>query len=310
MKNRLSICGSAAALLMCAATGNAWHLTGKVQCPGAFALPGVVVNATGTSCEGPFSASAATGPDGSYEIKLPDCDGSFTATLDISTLPAGSSVTSPALGSASFVTTFDDDSEVVDFEIGGIACSQGACWFTGGGAKIDPLIGLPVGQKGKWISFGGNVNPGCSPTAGDGGNWNHVDRLANMHFQGRTIRVIDCGNVTPPPPPGSTSPVTPFNYIEWTGVGTVKGIQGNKLNINVYFNARTEDRNEPGTKDANAGSGVDRYYLHVFTNPADPIGSTLLLVNGHANPLTVIPVEIDHGNFQLHISSCDNPPTL
>src|SRR5688572_31010509 len=126
----------------------------------------------------------------------------------------------------------------------------------------------------------------------------------------RFLKLFTVGNVTPPPPPGSTSPVTPFNYIEWTGVGTLKGIQGNKLGtIPVYFNARTEDRNEPGSKDSNAGSGIDRYYLHVYSDPADPAGSTLLLVNGDANPLNVVPVEIDHGNFQLHISSCDNPPT-
>jgi hypothetical protein len=103
--------------------------------------------------------------------------------------------------------------------------------------------------------------------------------------------------------------VTPFNFIEWTGTGTLKGIQGNKLGtISVYFSARTEDRNEPGTKDSNAGSGIDRYYLNVYTNQADPAGSSLLPVNGDANPLNVVPIEITDGNFQIHISSCDNPP--
>lgn len=117
--------------------------------------------------------------------------------------------------------------------------------------------------------------------------------------------MVRCGNVTPPPPEGSTSPVTPFNFIEWTGEGTIKGIQGSKIGtIAVHFFARTEDRNEPGSKDDNSGSGIDRYYLHVYSNPLDPIGSTLLLVNGDANPANVLPVEIDNGNFQLHISSC------
>jgi hypothetical protein len=289
---------------------NAWFLTGEVRCPEGATFGNVAINVSGTSCEGPFNRVITTDASGVYFIWLPDCDGSFTATLDVSTLPAGSSVSSPAGGSASFVTTADDTSEVVDFEITGPVCEpRAACWFTGGGARIDPLLRIPVGQKGKWISFGGNVNPGCSPTAGDGGNWNHIDRLDNLHFQGRTIQVLDCGNVTPPPPPGSTSPVTPYNYIEWTGTGTLKGIQGNKVNEEVYFNARTEDRNEPGSKDSNDGAFIDRYYLHVFSNPADPAGSTLLLVNGDANPANVVPVQIDHGNFQLHISSCDNPPT-
>jgi len=310
MKYSKSIFSIGLVLLMCITTAKGWHLSGQVKCPNGFTFGGVIIVVTGSSCEGPFNAFDVTGPDGLYEIRLPDCDGAFTATLDVNTLPAGASVTSPPGGSASFVTTTADDSEVIDWEINSAVCEQGSCWFTGGGAKIDNILGVAAAQKGKWISFGGNVNPGCSPTAGDGGNWNHVDREVNIHFQGQAIRVLDCGNVTPPPPPGSTSPVTPFNYIEWTGVGRVKGIQGNKLDADVYFNARTEDRNEPGSKDSNAGTGIDRYYLHVFTNAADPVGSTVLLVNGVPNPLDVQPVEIDHGNFQLHISSCDNPPNF
>jgi len=298
------------AFVVAIGTANAWNLSGQVKCPNGFTFNNVIVIVTGTSCNGAFSAQGITDSDGLYILALPDCDGSFTASLDPSTLPADATIVSPPGGTASFSTTSADDSEVVNWEINSSVCEQGACWFTGGGAKTDPMVDIPVAQKGKWISFGGNVNPGCSPTAGDGGNWYHIDRLANVHFQGRAIQVLNCGNVTPPPPPGSTSPVTPFNYIEWTGVGTLKGIQGNKLGtIPVYFNARTEDRNEPGSKDSNAGSGIDRYYLHVYSDPADPAGSTLLLVNGDANPLNVVPVEIDHGNFQLHISSCDNPPT-
>ncbi len=290
-------------------TANAWHVGGQVKCPNGLTFNNVTINISGTSCDGPFSVTTSTDSDGLYLISLPDCDGTYTASLDVSTLPANASLVSPA--SVTFSTSVASDSFVADWEIGGAACESGACWFTGGGAKTDPLIGIPVGHKGKWISFGGNVNPGCSPTAGDGGNWNHIDRLLNLHFQGRTIQVIDCGNVTPPPPPGSTSPKTPFNFIEWTGTGTIRGIQGNKVGaIPVYFNARTEDRNEPGTKDSNAGAGIDRYYLHVFTDPANPAGSTQLLVNGNADPTIVTPIEIDDGNFQIHISSCDNPPSF
>ena len=286
---------------------NAWQVSGQVRCPNGVTFKGVTINVSGTACNGAFSSSDTTDADGLYVIALPDCDGTFTATLDVSTLPANATLVGSA--SVTFSTTDANREFVANWEIGGAVCQMGACWFTGGGAKVDPLIGLPAGHKGKWISFGGNVNPGCSPTAGDGGNWNHIDRLLNLHFQGKTIQVLDCGNVTPPPPPGSTSPKTPFNFIEWTGVGTLKGIQGNKLGpITVFFNARTEDRNEPGSKDSNAGAGIDRYYLHVFSDPADPVGSTKLLVNGNADPTIVTPVEIDDGNFQIHISSCDNPP--
>jgi len=310
MKYLKTICIGLLVAFVSVTTASAWHLTGRVQCPNGAVLKDVVINVTGTSCEGAFNDQAVTDGDGFYILALPDCDGSFTASVDLTSLPAGATVISPAGGTASFTTSDVDPSEEVDWEIDTAICAEARCWFTGGGTKIDPLINIPVAQKGKWVSFGGNVNPGCSPTAGDGGNWNHVDRLLNVHFQGRAIQVLNCGNVTPPPPPGSTSPKTPFNFIEWTGTGTLKGIQGNKIGtLAVYFNARTEDRNEPGTKDSNAGSGVDRYYLHVFTNPANPAGSTVLLVNGDANPLNVVPVEIDTGNFQLHISSCDNPPT-
>jgi hypothetical protein len=298
------------ASLLPIATANAWHLSGQVKCANEVAFKNVIINVNGTSCNGPFSSFGITDSDGLYSITLPDCDGTFTTTIDVTTLPADATIVSPANGTHTFSTTVDDDSEVVDWIIDSAVCAQKACWFTGGGAKIDPVFNAPAGHKGKWISFGGNVNPGCSPTAGDGGNWNHVDRLLNLHFQGRTIIVTACGNVTPPPPPGSTSPVTPFNYIEWTGQGTLRGIQGNKFGpIPVFFSARTEDRNEPGTKDSNAGAGIDRYYLDVYTDPANRAGTTILLVNGDTNPLNVVPVEIDDGNFQLHVSSCDNPPT-
>jgi len=303
---RLAAIGICALALV--GTANAWHVSGQVRCPNGLPFFDIRISVSGTRCDGtPFYREGFTDAGGAYLISLPSCDSSFTLIIDIGDLPADATIASPAGGVANFTTSASDPSEVVDFIVNSAVCTPAACWFTGGGAKIDPLFG-PAAEKGKWISFGGNVYPGCNATSGDGGNWNHVDRLANLHFQGRTIEVTDCGNVTPPPPPGSTSPVTPFNYIEWRGVGTLKGIQGRKFNMGVYFSARTEDRNEPGSKDSNAGSGVDRYYLHVYSDPGDPVGSTLLLVNGDPNPANVLPIEIDHGNFQLHVSSCDDPP--
>lgn len=303
---KLTLC--ALASLLGVGSANAWHLSGQLQCPNGVKFENIRISVSGTSCDGAFSDSTFSDADGVFVIRLPDCDGSYTATLDVASLPPGTTLVGPA--SVDFKTTVASDSFVAEFTLDGDKCG-GRCWFTGGGAKIDPLIGIPTGHKGKWISFGGNVNPGCSATAGDGGNWNHIDRFVNLHFQGRAIQVTACGNVTPPPPPGSTSPKTPFNFIEWTGTGTLKGIQGNKLATTpVYFSARTEDRNEPGTKASNAGAGIDRYYLHVYLNPNDPNGTTLLLVNGNVDPSIVDPIEIDDGNFQIHISSCDNPPVF
>lgn len=298
------------ALTLSAASANAWHLIGRVKCPDQLVLEGAVVSVTGSTALGAFAGSAATDAAGNYTINLPDAVGTFIAVLDENSLPEGTSV----IGSASvpFETTATDTSRRVDFAVDN--CQETppppppalACWFTGGGAKIDQLLGIPAAHKGPQHSFGGNVNPGCSPTAGQGGNWNHVARDLKLHFKGTAIQVVECGNVPQPPPNGSTSPVTPFNYIEFVGTGTLKGIQGNKADFGqVTFFGRCEDRNEPGTKPANAGTGIDRYYLRVV----DGTGVTRLLISGSTDPNVVAPVEITDGNFQLHISSCDDPPT-
>ncbi len=51
------------------------------------------------------------------------------------------------------------------------------CWLTGGGT-VDKSKGVPH------FSFGGVVNPGCSPTAAGGGNWNVVDHFLQIHTSG------------------------------------------------------------------------------------------------------------------------------
>lgn len=292
------------ALIMSALSAQAWQVTGQVRCPNGVTFKDVVINVTGTTPSGAFSTSAATDAEGLYFIALPESDGSYVATINPATLPQDATVASPL--SVAFNITGSDFEKVASWEIGGVACDRGVCWFTGGGTRIDTILGIPVAEKGQKNSFGGNVNPGCSPTAGDGGNWNHVARDLKLHFQGRAIQVVRCGNVTPPPDPGSSSPKTPYNFIEWTGTGTLKGIQGNKIDYGaVTFFARTEDRNEPGAKDGNAGSGIDRYFLRVV----DAGGVTRLLIDADGiDDGKVDPSEITSGNFQLHISSCDNPP--
>jgi hypothetical protein len=172
--------------------------------------------------------------------------------------------------------------------------------MTGGGAKFSTITNIGMAQKGPQHSFGGNVNPSCSPFPGQGGQWNHIAHKDKLHFMGTVIQVVRCGNV-PRIPEGSESPVTPFNFIESQGTGTLKGIKGNKDDYGIVnFFARVEDRNEPGSSGAKDGTLVDRYHLHVF----DSAGNTLLLVDGDAVAATVEPVLITHGNLQLHISSC------
>jgi len=206
----------------------------------------------------------------------------------------------------------------VDWVLGGPFCGTG-CWLTGGGAKIDQLIGIPVathgGSKNRPLhSFGGNVYPGCSPTAGDGGNWNHVNRQDKIHFQGREIQVVTCGNVgVDIIPDGSESPVTPFNFIEFKGTGRVSAIAGNHLRDRgpVTFYARCEDHNEPGSRGAKDGALIDKYYLQV----KDLDGNIVFQVGAgdpatDTTPSTIETVTITDGNLQLHISSCDDPPVF
>ena len=150
------------------------------------------------------------------------------------------------------------------------------------------------------------MHPSCSPDPGDGGQWNHVSHSTKQHFQGFEIHTVACGNV-PGIPSGSESPVTGFNYIEFQGTGRVKGIHGNKVSYpNVYFFGRAEDHNEPGNDNAADGDDVDEYYLHVFTDLGDPIGSTVLCVDADGDCSEMNPLTITGGNLQMHDSSCDN----
>jgi hypothetical protein len=180
----------------------------------------------------------------------------------------------------------------------------GQCWLTAGGVKFSPLVGGNLAEyRGPKDNVGGNVYPGCSPDAGDGGSWTHIAHREKLHFHGTDITVFECGNVHGIEP-GSESPVTPYNYIEFTGTGTLKGIHGNKDDYGtVCFFARAEDRNEPGNEKAlgvDGGDDIDRYFLSVYE--CDDMDDELLLFdNGNREPET-----ITGGNFQIHISSCDN----
>ncbi|MDX1449686.1 MAG: hypothetical protein R3246_11565, partial [Acidimicrobiia bacterium] len=202
------------------------------------------------------------------------------------------------------------DSELWTLGVLRLPVTSNQCWMTAGGVKFERVLDMDVAEHGPKDSLGGNVFPGCSPTAGQGGQWNHVAHNEKLHFQGFSVDSVTCGNV-PGIEPGSESPVTPFNWIEFTGEGRLKGIKGNQTDIEpVYFFGRVEDRNEPGNENsATAGEDIDRYFLQVYTDPMDPNGTTVLLIDMDGNPATVDPVTITGGNLQLHISSCDTPPS-
>jgi hypothetical protein len=105
--------------------------------------------------------------------------------------------------------------------------------------------------------------------------------------------------------PGLRIPYEPFNFTEFEGTGTVKGIHGNRedgVPAPISFFARAEDRNEPGSNGAKDGAQIDRYFIHAWSG-----GTTWLLVDGDGNPVTIDPVPITDGNLQIHISSCSVP---
>lgn len=290
------------ATLFCTGAAHAWLVQGEVTCAAdGSGVDGVVVNISGSG----FSASTTTSGGGGYVFYLPDNAACYTVSLE---LGAGQTPVDPASGSAQVCVSDAAREATQDFSIQTPGCTgEGLCWLTAGGAKFSSLTGTNLGDNGPDHSWGGNVYPGCSPTAGDGGNWNHIAHKLNLHFQGRSIVVERCGNVDGIPP-GSDSPKTPFNFIEFHGVGTLKGIQGNKADYGtVYFWAHCEDRNEPGSSGTDDGDLKDRYFLKVYSNPSNPDGSVLLLVDVDGNPSTVDPVTITHGNMQIHITSCDSP---
>jgi hypothetical protein len=131
-----------------------------------------------------------------------------------------------------------------------------------------------------------------------------VNHINNPQLNGKTIIVLECGNV-PDIEPGSESPVCPVNFIEFTGTGTVKGVRGNKFpKTEVTFFVRAEDRNEPGNERASAEPDIDRYFLRVVE--ADNPDNILILVDENGDSTTVDPLTITGGNFQMHCTSCDD----
>ncbi len=290
---------AASLLVLGSGTALACHVEGKVFCyPNGLPLGGVQVQLfAGDPGAGgvPVGDPAVTDDDGNYYIEL---EGPPIATnlWIVPLLGPGASLQSPAAA-----VHLVEDITVQDWSVNDPEhCGLLGCWLTGGGAKINRILNIPVAEKGPRVNFGGNVNPGCSPTSGEGGNWNLLDKGLDWHFQISAIQVIECGNVDGIPP-GSTSPVTPYNYIIWQGQGrAVKPVDGDvEKGGAVCFLAKAEDRNEPGSSGARDGALVDRFYFEVFecgtTNTLYRIGTL------------EDPVPITDGNLQLHVSSCSTP---
>jgi len=295
----VALVGFASAALAC-------HVGGNVYCDGnGMPLAGIRIDLVATDGTD-YARYAVTNAEGRYDIALlcePHCYRLTASPL------AGQAVVVPASGSFEFCVDASNNyiADGLNWRLSSPECpviTPGACWLTGGGAKFSAITGTDVGEYTKIHNWGGVVYPGCSPYPSDGGNWNDINTLDRLHFKGTNIQVVRCGNIEGIEP-GSESPVTAFNFIEFQGTGTLKGIKGNKADFGtVYFWAHVEDRNEPGSNGQRDGAEKDRYFLNVFTNPADPVGTSVMLVDIDHDPATMDPVIITDGNMQLHDSSC------
>lgn len=258
--------GALLAMGLSGLAANACILQFRVACPNDSAASGVRICISwgkGTqACVYTDSLGIAT---------LPAAFDTYTVCVDQSTLPAGASVNP----SCQKITVLDPAPPVIVFTLRGNICQtpppQGACWLTGGGT-IERQGNTPH------YSYGGVVYPGCSPHAAEGGNWNVVDHLTGLHFQGEQIIVDGCSGV----PTGS--PPVNVNVIDFHGTGEVDGIG------EVTFVARAIDN-------AEGGHGADQLFLQV----SNAGGVVLQIGNSVADPATV-----DTGNLQIHTSSCGN----
>jgi hypothetical protein len=293
LKLAIAIC----ALMGSISASQAWLKVGGVFCDantnglidaGDAPVPSVLVVVT--NMDGTYSNANWTTAEGIFVVQLPNEPGTFVDYIHPLTLPPGTTQVLP--GFSTFSTSTTDTIVTNYFLLENAECvnvppppppTNGLCWLTGGGT-IRSGHGQPT------HSFGGVVNPGCSPTAAGGGNWNDVWHAGKLHFKALQADVIACGNL-PGYPFGSRSPRTSFNYIDFQGVGTLKGISGNHADYGVVnFSARAADLNEPG-------KGRDQLYLRVY----DTSGNTLLLISSNpSDPLDVAPVAISTGNLQLH----------
>jgi hypothetical protein len=264
---------------MTAMACNYSSVVGTVSCPNGTTAAGIRVYIPGgpetlTDSGGSFTIPPKDSPASDYLYA-----GKYTICVDSTTLPPGLSIQGNPC--ARFSVDGSSTAEV-DFTLNGPACGQtppGGCWLTGGGT---------IGSgKVPAYNFGGVVNPGCSPIAAGGGNWNVIDRLQNLHFKGLYIGVIECSGVQ------DKAPKVNVNIIDFKGVGILEGIEGNSMMpVAVNFTARAYDFGEPG-------AGKDALYLKV-TDDQDNIW---LLIGTDAND----PAQIATGNLQIHTTGCVAP---
>jgi hypothetical protein len=255
-----------------------------------------------------YAITANTSPDNatvSYDLEIIDPSGNVlteTGTFTADTGPFSGSVLVEECGTYSisgYLEWAGYDQCVLEPITVECTCG-GLCWATYGGVKFDSVSRMHSAEmragRGPRDTLAGVAFPSCDPEPSEGCQCNHVFHSLGLHFQGWSCEFIECGNFEEYEP-GSESPVTEFNYIDFQGEGTLKGIQGNKMDpMEVSFFIRLVDGNEPGNENPNAGEDLDRYYLEVFDQDANTV---LLVADENGEPIT-----ITGGNIQIH--KCQN----
>ena len=285
-------------LVLCDANRSLIFNTNDVGIPSVLV---VITNQNGT-----FSNATFTAGDGSFSLQIPNFDPLaevkdplsqiYVETLAAATLPMDSTIVFPppitnlSLVPAYYITFAADLTNLVytsgagntatgDWLISSPGCQSEACGLAGGGIIVDKFKRLEH-------FFNGNISGADSSDGAERGHWTHVALVAKLSFRSTVVQTISCGTVAGALPSSSPS----FSVIEFSGVGTLKGFDGNKDVYNmVYFTVQAEDH---GKRDGDA----DRYYLRVYT--AD--GVTRLLVSGDpSNPMHIVTVPVSSGNLRI-----------
>ena len=253
----------------------------------------------------PLSEPALNGLDGEIVWVVPGSlapGGVLTFSFNAK-FPDNFDCSSSCVDSA-FVSSSCGNATVRDSVSCTISCGRttAKCWFTGGGQSTD--------GAGNLHSYGGVVYPGCSPTAAGGGNWNDLNHNTGVHLKGLTLHVEKCDNLPAPFPPGSSSPKTGVNYIEFNGHGYVTGLNNGNKRTEVVFWGHYEDRHEPGNSKSQPNVDLrDRYFFVAFagSTPVAVISNDGSTDTTTSNALAHA-VIITHGNMQIHQTGCDKAP--
>jgi hypothetical protein len=263
-----------------------------------------------TNENGSFSNSTVTAANGFFSLQIPNFDPLaerrdplsqvYVETLKAATLPPGSTILLPTpitnlIATPAYFIDFAADLTNLVFTSGSGRSTNGNwlinnpdCQTESGNCRLkgDGVIRSQTRNRPDH-TFAGTIFSRTSPTMVRGGEWVDVAHNLNLLFRSTQVESVRCGDLAGAP---SNRRMHKASFIEFSGTGTLKGIGNNRVKFNpVMFTARAEDHDESAT-------GVDRYYLRVFT----PDGITRLLVSGDlSNPTNIVTVPISSGELEI-----------